>query len=75
MSAPILWHFDPVLKICIKIDVLGFIVIVILLQLFGEHEYTRWHPIIFFSKKLLDIESRYKTHDLELLAIILAFRT
>jgi hypothetical protein len=75
MSAPILWHFDPALKIRIETDASGFAVAAILSQLFREHEHARWHPIAFFSKKLSDTESRYKTHDSELLAIILAFRT
>ena len=35
----------------------------------------QWHPIAFFSRKMIPVETRYKTHDDELLAIVEAFKT
>jgi hypothetical protein len=33
-----------------------------------------WHPIAFWSRKIIPAEKNYKTHDRKLLAIIAAFR-
>ena len=74
-TAPILRHFDPALKIRVETDASGFAVAGMISQLFGEGAEARWHPIAFYSKKMTAIESRYETHDSELLAIVLAFRT
>ena len=35
----------------------------------------QWHPIAFFSKKMILPETRYKTHNGKLLAIVKAFKT
>jgi transposase InsO family protein len=74
-TAPILRHFDPLLKTRVETDASGFAVAGILSQLFMNGACARWHPIAFYSKKMSDTETRYETHDAELLAIILAFRT
>ncbi len=37
--------------------------------------FYKWHPIAFFSRKMIPTESWYKTHDQELLAIVEAFKT
>jgi hypothetical protein len=74
-TAPMLRHFDPARRILVETDASGFAIAGILSQLFGEGADARWHPVAFYSKKLTDIESRYETHDSELLAIIIAFRT
>ena len=33
-----------------------------------------WHPVAFFSRKMIPAERNYETHDAELLAIVEAFR-
>jgi hypothetical protein len=73
-TAPILRHFDPVLRIMVETDASGFALAGIISQLFGEGADARWHPIAFYSKKMSEVECRYETHDSELLAIVLAFR-
>ena len=35
----------------------------------------QWYPVAFFSRKMIPTETRYKTHNGELLAIIEAFKT
>ena len=35
----------------------------------------QWHPVAFFSRKMISAETQYKTHNGELLAIIEAFKT
>ncbi len=35
----------------------------------------QWHPVVFFSQKMILAETRYKTYNQELLAIIEAFKT
>ena len=35
----------------------------------------QWHPIAFFSQKMIPAETRYKIHDQKLLVIIEAFKT
>jgi Reverse transcriptase (RNA-dependent DNA polymerase)/RNase H-like domain found in reverse transcriptase/Integrase zinc binding domain/Chromo (CHRromatin Organisation MOdifier) domain len=74
-TAPMLRHFDPSLRILVETDASGFAVAGTISQLFGEEADARWHPIAFYSKKMTAVECRYETHDTELLAIVLAFRT
>ena len=33
-----------------------------------------WHLVAYFSKKMISAETRYKTHDSKLLAIVEAFK-
>ncbi len=42
---------------------------------FPKSEIGQWHPVAFFSRKIISAETRYKTHDQELLAIIKTFKT
>ncbi|TAQ83295.1 hypothetical protein B7494_g8382 [Chlorociboria aeruginascens] len=73
-SAPVLRHFRADLPIMVETDASQFAVGAVLSQLFSGDGTDAWHPIAFFSKKLSDVESRYDTHDGELMAIVLAFR-
>ncbi len=41
----------------------------------SKSEIGQRHPAAFFSQKMISVESRYKTHDEELLAIVKAFKT
>ncbi len=73
--APVLRHFDPQLPIRLETDASGFATGAVISQLFGTGADARWHPIAFHSKKMSPEETRYETHDQELLAIVQAFRT
>ena len=70
----ILRHYDPELRIIVETDVSGYATAAILSQFISDGDHIAWHLVVFFSKKMSDIETRYNTHDKELLAIILAFR-
>ena len=34
----------------------------------------QWHPVAFFSRKMIPAKTRYETHNGELLAIVKAFK-
>lgn len=34
-----------------------------------------WHPVAYYSRKMLPVERNYETHDAELLAIVEGFKT
>lgn len=42
---------------------------------FSKFEIGQWHLLAFFSQKIIPIETWYKTHNYELLAIIEVFKT
>ncbi len=42
---------------------------------FLKSEIGHWHLVTFFFQKIISAETRYKTHNLELLAIVEAFKT
>ncbi len=42
---------------------------------FAKSKIGQWHSIAFFSQKIIPVETRYKTHNQEFLAIIEAFKT
>ena len=58
-TAPVLRHFDPSLKIRLETDASGFALAAVISQLFPEG----WHPIAFWSRKMIPAEYNYKTHD------------
>ena len=72
LQAPILHHFDPECHIRIETDVSGYAIGGVFIQLTSEGQ---WHPVAFISHKMMPVETRYKTHDGELLAIVEAFKT
>ena len=74
LKAPILHHFDPERYIWIGTDVSGYAIGGVLSQLTSDDS-GRWHPVAFFSRKMIPAETRYETHDGELLAIVEAFKT
>lgn len=76
-SAPILVHFDPNGKILVETDASGFAIAAIISQFVKSMEHDgqpRWHPIAFYSRKMIPAETRYPTHDQELLAVVEAFK-
>ncbi len=65
VKAPILNHFDPGRNIRIETDASSYAIGGILSQLTSD-DLGRWHPVAFFSRKIIPAETRYKTHDGEL---------
>ena len=83
-EALILWHFDPECHIWIETDALGYAINGVLSQLTSKTNLNRivtkanlgqWHPIAFFSRRMIPVETWYKTHNGKLLAIVEAFKT
>ena len=83
-KALILWHFDLKCYIWIKTDASGNAIGGVLSQLASgtrpdrvitKTDVGQWHPIAFFSRKMIPAETRYKTYDSEVLAIVKAFKT
>ena len=74
LKAPILHHFDPERHIRIETDASGYAIGGVLSQLTSDDS-GRWHLVAFFSCKMIPAETRYETHDGELLAIVEAFKT
>ena len=40
----------------------------------NKSDFGLWHSVAYFFKKIIPIETRYKTHDAELLAIVKGFK-
>ena len=74
VKAPILYHFDPERHIRIETDASGYAIVGVLSQLSSD-DLGRWHPVAIFSRKMIPAETRYETHNYELLAIVEAFKT
>ena len=77
-KAPILRHFDPECPIRIETNTSGYAIGELLSQVTSNHltsDQGQWHPIAYFLRKMISAETRYKTHDSELLAIVEAFKT
>ena len=68
-QAPMLRHFNSQRLRRVETDASDFAVGLIMSQLFEDG----WHPVVFWSRKLTEVEGRYKTHDKELLAIVEVF--
>ena len=87
IKAPIFRHFDLNSHIRIQIDASGYVIGRVLSQLnfnfdvtpndsnLNKSDFGQWHPIAYFSKKIILAETRYKTHNAKLLAIVEAFKT
>jgi hypothetical protein len=67
-SQPVLRMADPSRPFVVATDASGFVIGAVLQQDFGEG----LQPIEFMSKKMLDAETRYPTHEQEFLAIVCA---
>ncbi len=74
IEAPILNHFDPEHHIRIETDTSGYAIGGILSQLTSDNS-GQWHPVAFFSRKIILPETWCETHNGELLAIVEAFKT
>ena len=58
LKAPILYHFDPEHHIRIETDASGYAIGKILSQLTLDDS-GQWHPVAFFSWKMIPAETRY----------------
>lgn len=74
IKAPILSHYQPQARLRVESDASDFAIAAILSQLVEAQGTNAWHPIAFWSRKLLPAEQNYETHDKELLAIVAAFK-
>ena len=76
-------HFDPECHIRIETNASGYAIRGVPSQLTPNQVLSDgaivsnvdWHPVAYFSRKMIPAETRYKTHDGELLAIVEAFKT
>ena len=87
IKAPILRHFDLESYVRIKTNASGYAIGEILSQLnldfntlpndlnSNKSDFSQWHLVASFSRKMIPAESQYKTHDIELLAIVEVFKT
>ena len=55
-------------------DISGYVIGGVLCQLTSD-DLGRWHPVAFFTQKMILAEIRYETHNGELLGIVKAFKT
>ena len=83
-KAPFRQHFDSECHIRIKTDTSGYAISGVLSQLVSETspngvvtktDLDQWHLVAIFLRKMILVETRYKTHNSELLAIVEAFKT
>ena len=85
IKALIFQHFDPESHIQIETDVSGYALGRVLSQLnlksdappsdLNKSGFGQWHPVAYFFRKMILTETRYKTHNAELLAIVEVFKT
>ena len=82
-KASILWHFNLECHIQIEIDASGYAISGVLSQLASKTKpdevvtktnWGQWHPVAFFSRKMIPVKTQYKTHDGKLLAIFKVFK-
>ncbi|SLM34248.1 gag polymerase env [Lasallia pustulata] len=69
-SASLLWYFDENKSMRVETDASAFAIGGILMQQFEIDGHLHWLPVAYYSKKLLDTETRYGTGEQELLAIV-----
>ena len=69
---PVLQHFDVSKPIRLETDASGKAIGGVLCQ---QDTDMNWHPVAYYSRKMLPAERNYETHDAELLAIVEGFKT
>jgi hypothetical protein len=67
----VLAHFDPSRDSQLETDVSGYAISGIYSQ---KQNDSQWHLVAFYLRKLISAETRYETHNLEILAIVNAFK-
>ena len=74
VKTPILYNFDPKYHIRVETGALGYVIDGVLNQLTLD-DLGQQHLVAFFSQKMIPAETRYETHNGELLAIVKTFKT
>ena len=75
LTAPVLAHFDPTKPIRLETDASLMAISGILSQPGPmKDEKVQYHPVAYFSRKMIPAERNYDTHDQELLAIVESFK-
>ncbi|SLM41056.1 gag polymerase env [Lasallia pustulata] len=69
-SAPLLRYFDKNKPMRVETDASAFAIGGILTQQFEIDGHLHWLPFAYYSKKLLDMETRYRTGEQELFATV-----
>ena len=72
-QVPILQHFDPERHIWIETNALGYTIAGVLSQLILDN-LGRWHPIAYYSCKIILAKTQYKIHNRKFFAIVEAFK-
>ena len=87
IEAQILQHFDPESHVRIETNASSYAIGGILSQLnldsnappndlnLDKSDFSQWHPVAYFSRKMIFAETQYKTHNTELLTIVEVFKT
>ena len=70
IAEPILKIYTPSLPIVVKTDVLDFVLGVYLVQKY----LNRWHPVIYYSRKMIPPELNYNIYNKELLGIVVVLK-
>ena len=82
-EAPILRHFDSECHVRIETNALGYAIGGVLSQLASgpspdgvitKTDLGQWHSVAFYSRKMIPAETRYETHNGELLTIVETFK-
>jgi transposase InsO family protein len=73
-TAPVLQHYDPRQPIQVETDASGFAIAGILRQPGKDPKQAHWHPVAFWSRKMTPAERNYGVGDMEMLAIVMAFK-
>ena len=74
VKALILQHIDLKYHILIEMDILHYAISGVFTQPTLD-DLDQWYPMTFLSQKMIVVNTRYKTHDNKLLAIIKIFKT
>ena len=70
-TGPILTHFDDTRPTNLETDASDFALGAVLSQLCQD---DKWHPVAFHSRKFSPAEINYDVHDMEMAAIVAAFK-
>ena len=73
-KTPILQHFDLECYIWIETNALSYAIGGVLSQPTLDNS-GKWHPVAYYSQKMILAKAWYKTHDGKFLVIVEAFKT
>lgn len=73
-KAPILEHFDPKKHIGIETDTSSYVINWVIKELTPDG-FNCWHLVAYFSYEIIPTKTRYKSYDIEYLAIVEDFKT